>query len=160
MYCFALCIVLIGYCAVNSVCCAHDFCATPVLCRPTCSSTTPCTATGSTVTSASRTPRPFSSVRSRSLSSASGSPCYCFIQRWVKLSVHVVGWCLSCHNFKGTRRRSRAVRLVLTMSWSPPVSSLTRRRLRLTWRYKLLLDSSIAVIESLQFVCVLCLCSL
>ena len=86
MYCFALSVVLIGYCAVNSMCCAHDFCATPVLCRPTCSSTTPCTATGSTVTSNSRTPRPFSSVRSRSPSSASGSPCYCFIQRSVTAS--------------------------------------------------------------------------
>jgi hypothetical protein len=55
---------------------AHGSCALSllVLRRPTCSSTTPCTANGSTATSPSRTPRRFSSARSRSPSLASGAP--------------------------------------------------------------------------------------
>jgi len=58
-------------------------------------------------------------------------PLSCLFCTWIEFicsgfSFELVSWCLNCFNSTRTLIRSRGVRLVPTMSWSPPVSSLTR----------------------------------
>lgn len=116
--------------------------------RPTCSSMTPFTARGSTMSSRSRTPRPFSLARSPSLFLGSGT-LLSMILRLLNLSVNpsccfgsLVQWGLrdsnlSCVLFDfctGTQRRSHGARPVLISLWSPLEFSPTRTKLLSTWR--------------------------
>lgn len=130
---------------INSNC--DDFWLYP-LCRPTCSSMTVYMDSGSTVSSRWRTPRLFSMVRSQLLSLAAGTlKIICFqnliyflfflqlIQVKAFLDLWQVSDFICFFSSIETQRRSHGVLLVLNTLLNLLVSSLTKKRPLLIWRF-------------------------